>query len=39
MIKYVDIIHRIEEQYQTIDIAINNHIAGFGPQSANTFLK
>ena len=25
--------------YQNIAIAFNNHFAGFGPQSANTFLK
>jgi hypothetical protein len=25
--------------YQNIFIAFNNHFAGFGPQSANTFLK
>jgi hypothetical protein len=27
------------EDYKNISIAFNNHFAGFGPQSANTFLK
>ena len=27
------------EDYQNIAIAFNNHFAGFGPQSPNTFLK
>jgi hypothetical protein len=40
MIEYVDIINKTDLQgYQNISIAFNNHFAGFGPQSANTFLK
>ena len=41
MIEYVDILNKTTdlEGYQNIAIAFNNHFAGFGPQSANTFLK
>jgi len=40
MVKYVDIINKTDLQnYQNLAIAFNNHFAGFGPQSANTFLK
>jgi uncharacterized protein YecE (DUF72 family) len=40
MVEYVDIINKTYvEGYQNMAIAFNNHFAGFGPQSANTFLK
>ena len=40
MIEYLDIINKkASEENQTKYIAFNNHFAGFGPQSANTFLK
>ena len=40
MVEYVDILNKTDlEDYQNIAIAFNNHFAGFGPQSANTFLK
>ncbi len=40
MIEYVDIINKADStEIQTTSIAFNNHFAGFGPQSANTFLK
>jgi uncharacterized protein YecE (DUF72 family) len=40
MVEYVDILNKTDLQdYQNIAIAFNNHFAGFGPQSANTFLK
>jgi hypothetical protein len=40
MVEYVDILNKTDlEDYQNISIAFNNHFAGFGPQSANTFLK
>ena len=41
MVEYVDILNKTTdlEDYQNIAIAFNNHFAGFGPQSANTFLK
>ncbi len=40
MAEYIDIINKTDlENYQNISIAFNNHFAGFGPQSANTFLK
>ena len=40
MVEYVDILNKTDlEGYQNIAIAFNNHFAGFGPQSANTFLK
>lgn len=45
MIEYVDTINKLQNDVndhhhlQTIAIAFNNHFAGFGPQSANTFLK
>ena len=36
----MDILNKTDlEDYQNISIAFNNHYAGFGPQSANTFLK
>ena len=40
MVEYIDILNKTDlEDYQNIAIAFNNHYAGFGPQSANTFLK
>ena len=40
MVEYVDFLNKTDlEGYQNIAIAFNNHYAGFGPQSANTFLK
>ena len=40
MIEYVNIINKTDStEIQTTSIAFNNHFAGFGPQSANTFLK
>ena len=41
MVEYIDILNKTTdlEDYQNIAIAFNNHYAGFGPQSANTFLK
>jgi uncharacterized protein YecE (DUF72 family) len=40
MVEYADILNKTDlEDYQNISIAFNNHYAGFGPQSANTFLK
>ena len=41
MIEYVDILNKTTDfqDYQNIAIAFNNHYAGFGPESANTFLK
>jgi uncharacterized protein YecE (DUF72 family) len=41
MVEYIDILNKTTdlEDYQNIAIAFNNHFAGFGPQSANTFLK
>ena len=41
MIEYVDILNKTTDLggYQNISIAFNNHFAGFGPQSANSFLK
>ena len=41
MVEYVDILNKIIyfKDYQNISIAFNNHYAGFGPESANTFLK
>ena len=41
MIEYVDILNKTTDLrgYQNIAIAFNNHFAGFGTQSANTFLK
>ena len=41
MIEYVDILNKTTDfkDYQNISIAFNNHYAGFGPESANTFLK
>jgi uncharacterized protein YecE (DUF72 family) len=40
MFEYVDILNKTDlEGCQNIAIAFNNHFAGFGPQSANTFLK
>lgn len=40
MIEYVDIINKTGlEDSQNIAIAFNNYFAGFGPQSANIFLK
>jgi hypothetical protein len=40
MMEYVDILNKTDmEFYKNIAIAFNNHYAGFGPQSANTFLK
>jgi hypothetical protein len=39
MVECVDILNKTDlENYQNIVIAFNNHFAGFGPQSANTFL-
>jgi uncharacterized protein YecE (DUF72 family) len=40
MVEYIDILKKTDlDDYQNISIAFNNHFAGFGPQSANTFLK
>jgi uncharacterized protein YecE (DUF72 family) len=40
MVEYVDILSKKDfKDYQNMAIAFNNHFAGFGPQSANTFLK
>ncbi|MDQ6723687.1 MAG: DUF72 domain-containing protein [Thermoproteota archaeon] len=39
IINTLDKIQYGNEEQQTIAIAFNNHFAGFGPQSANTFLK
>ena len=43
MIEYIDTINKsqndTQKECQTIAIAFNNHFAGFGPESANTFLK
>ena len=41
MIEYIDILNKTTDlkDYQNISVAFNNHFAGFGPQSANTFLK
>ncbi len=42
MIEYIDTINKMRygnEEQQTIAVAFNNHFAGFGPQSANSFLK
>ena len=40
MVEYVDILNKTDLQnYQNIAITFNYHFAGFGPQSANTFLK
>lgn len=42
MIEYIDTINKLQNDtqgQQTISIAFNNHFAGFGPESANTFLK
>jgi uncharacterized protein YecE (DUF72 family) len=37
---YADILNeKVSEQHQNISIAFNNHYAGFGPESATTFLK
>jgi len=40
MVEYFDILKKTDlEDYQKMVIAFNNPFAGFGPQSANTFLK
>ena len=41
MVEYIDILNKTTDlkDYQNISVAFNNHFAGFGPQSANTFLK
>jgi uncharacterized protein YecE (DUF72 family) len=41
MNEYADIVNEksLEENQTTAIIAFNNHFAGFGPQSASTFLK
>jgi hypothetical protein len=40
MVEYFDILHKKDlKDYQDLAIAFNNHFAGFGPQSANTFQK
>jgi len=41
MVEYIDILNKTTDlkDYQDLAIAFNNHFAGFGPQSANTFLK
>lgn len=39
--EYIDILNEnvLESNQQNISIAFNNHFAGFGPESASTFLK
>ena len=40
VVEYIDIFNKTDlEGYQNVAIAFNNHFAGFGPQSANIFLK
>ncbi|MGN6708831.1 MAG: DUF72 domain-containing protein [Candidatus Nitrosocosmicus sp.] len=40
MQEYADILNaKVSEQNQSVSIAFNNHYAGFGPESATTFLK
>jgi hypothetical protein len=40
MVEYFDILKKTDlEDYQKMVIAFNNPFAGFGPQSANPFLK
>ena len=38
MAEYVGCINQIQKEYDIL-VAFNNHFAGFGPQSANDFLK
>ncbi len=42
MTEYIDTISKMQhdnEEQETISVAFNNHFAGFGPLSANSFLK